>query len=150
MDLIDLTSENPLSTQLLFWFTDVMGKETNAVACSYKMLSKLTGKSKSTVQRAISVLKEYELIDVRRCGSTWLYCVNADVYWQSSPDNKKYAYFDKKICGGRSRKGKNRPSQITFKPVAYLPSRGKNVPIFMTSEEKTKMLHYRIPEAVVA
>ncbi|MFN0723105.1 replication/maintenance protein RepL [Vibrio cyclitrophicus] len=62
----DLIKKQPLSAEIMFYFMEVMGKNTNAVVCSYKTLQEVTGYSRPSVGRAIKTLKDMNWIDKRK------------------------------------------------------------------------------------
>ncbi len=58
-----LVRKNALAHEVLYFFVEHMGRTTNAVICSYKVLQELTGKSRPSVARAIRVLREDNWIE---------------------------------------------------------------------------------------
>ena len=55
----------------------------NAVVCSVQVLKEALSLSEATIYRAINVLKESEFLDVRKSGTTNVYCLNSDLVWKS-------------------------------------------------------------------
>ena len=63
----------------------------NAVACSQSLLMKITGKSRTTVHRAIVLLKESNFLGVQKVGNTQVFHLNASIVWHSYGNRIKYA-----------------------------------------------------------
>lgn len=94
MDLRRLTNKDSNALTILLIMVEKMNKQ-NALVISQKNLEKITGKSRTTVHRAIKVLKEERFIDVIKIGTANAYVVNANVFWQDDHDRKtKFAIFD--------------------------------------------------------
>ena len=71
-----LIRKNALGAEVLMFFIETMGRTTNAVVCSYKTLSELTGYSRTSVATAIRTLKDDNWIDTIKVGNATAYCVN--------------------------------------------------------------------------
>ncbi|WP_338156543.1 replication/maintenance protein RepL, partial [Xenorhabdus bovienii] len=97
-----LIRKSPLATEILWFFVEKMGRTTNAVVCSYKTLTELTGYSRTSVANAIKLLKEDNWIDTVKIGNATAYCVNERVVWQASKTQRKYAMFSATVVASAS------------------------------------------------
>ena len=97
-----LTRKSPLAHEILYYLVEHMGKTTNAVIVSYKTLQEVTNVSRSTVARAISILKDDNWVDAVKVGSATAYAVNARVFWQASRNQKEYAIFSATVVAAAS------------------------------------------------
>ena len=75
-----LTRKSPLAQEILFYLVEHMGRTTNAVVCSYITLQEATGMGRSSVGKAIKLLKSENWIEAVRIGSTTAYAVNPRVF----------------------------------------------------------------------
>lgn len=101
-DLQKLIAQNPVSAQILFFFIEKMGQFNNSVVCSYQTLIEVTGLSRSTIARAIKLLKEQNWIDTVKVGSATAYCVNAQVAWRKANNKRHYAIFSSTVIATSS------------------------------------------------
>lgn len=97
-----LIQKQPLAAEIMFYFMEVMGKNSNAVVCSYKTIQEVTGYSRPSVGRAIKTLKDMNWIDTVRVGSATAYAVNERIAWQSKKNNRKYAVFSATVIASES------------------------------------------------
>lgn len=89
-----LTNADSNALTVLLIMVEKMNKQ-NALVISQQNLMKITGKSRSTIVRAVSTLKEHQFVSVIKVGSANAYVVNADVFWRDSNIKKeKFAIFD--------------------------------------------------------
>lgn len=91
MDLRRLTNKDSNALSILLIMVEKMNKQ-NALIISQKNLEKITGKSRTTVHRAIKVLREEQFIEVIKVGTANAYVVNANVFWQDDHSKKN------KVC----------------------------------------------------
>ncbi|MDF4840143.1 plasmid replication initiation protein, partial [Vibrio parahaemolyticus] len=89
----ELIQKQPLSAEIMFYFMEVMGKNTNAVVCSYKTLQEVTGYSRPSVGRAIKTPKEQTWIESAKIGSAKEYDVNQTIRTTHGKNERKYALF---------------------------------------------------------
>ncbi|MHC5763650.1 hypothetical protein [Nostoc sp.] len=85
-----LTRVNPVATEIFLFLMEHMSNY-NAVACPHSLLMKITGKSRTTVHRAIVLLKESNFLGVQKIGTTQVFHLNAGIVWHSYGDRIKYA-----------------------------------------------------------
>lgn len=109
----DLIKKQPLSAEIMFYFMEVMGKNTNAVVCSYKTLQEVTGYSRPSVGRAIKTLKDMNWIDSVKVGSATAYAVNERIVWQSGKNQRKYAMFSATVIASESEQEKGYEEKAT-------------------------------------
>src|SRR5215216_2707402 len=76
-----LIRKNPLSAEILMFLIEKMGRTTNAVVCSYKTLTELTGYSRTSIANSLKTLKEDNWIEAIKIGNATAYCVNERVAW---------------------------------------------------------------------
>lgn len=88
-----LIRKNPLSAEILMFLVEKMGRTTNSIICSYATLQELTGYGKTSISKAIKILKEDNWIDAVKIGNATAYCVNERVAWQAAKNQRKYALF---------------------------------------------------------
>lgn len=108
-----LIRKNPLATEILLFFVEKMGKTTNAVVCSYKTLTELTGYSRTSIAKAVKLLKDDHWIDTVKIGSATAYCVNERVVWQSTKNLRKYAMFSATVVASEDEQGSDFHKKIT-------------------------------------
>ncbi|MCW4447485.1 helix-turn-helix domain-containing protein [Vibrio splendidus] len=101
----ELIKKQPLSAEIMFYFMEVMGKNTNAVVCSYKTLQEITGYSRPSVGRAIKNLKDMNWIDSVKIGSATAYAVNERIVWQSGKNQRRYAMFSATVIASETEQG---------------------------------------------
>lgn len=90
-----LSIRHPAASALLHYFAGRVG-EHNAVVISQSALARATGLSKSTVKRALAVLREGRWIDVARIGPTGTaaaYIINDRVVWHGKRDGIRHSLF---------------------------------------------------------
>lgn len=114
-----LTRKSPLASEILMYLIEHMGRTTNAVVCSYVTLMEVTGVSRSSVARAIKVLKEDAWIDAVKIGNATAYGINARAFWQASRNQKKYAIFSATVIASASEQEGGVVEQS--KPLRYIP-----------------------------
>lgn len=91
-DLMWLIAENPTAYRILLFLLDHMDKY-NAVMCSHAVLSDYFGLSRSTVSRAVKLLKEKNFVYIYKSGTTNVYVTNPDIAWNSWGTNRKFCQF---------------------------------------------------------
>jgi hypothetical protein len=93
--LAKLAMSHPRATSVLHTLVSKMGRH-NAVVASLPNLVKLTGASRNTLIRALTVLREQNWIEVRQIGAsgtTNVYVVNDRVAWSGARDGIRYSLF---------------------------------------------------------
>ena len=94
--IAELGQKNSLSLSLLMMLAQTMNKQ-NAVLMSYETMQALTGKSRSSLVRAMSVLKKDNWIQTIKIGTANAYVVNDAVFWTDKGDKKKFANFSAQV-----------------------------------------------------
>ena len=69
----------------------------NAVICSYKVMQEKFNLGQATVARAIKLLKKHKFVDIVKSGTSNVYMINKQLYWNSWGTNYAYAEFGAKI-----------------------------------------------------
>lgn len=86
--------QNPLAVDIFLFIAKNMGKD-NILICSIDILMEETGKSRSTVHRAIRFLKENNVIVAVKFGSCTGYAVDGHYVWTTFNCEGRYAVFEK-------------------------------------------------------
>jgi len=85
-----LTLINPTATTIFLFLVEHMSRY-NAVSCSHALLMKVTGKGRTTVSQAVSVLKNMNFIGIKKIGTAQVFHLNANVVWHNYGDKVKFA-----------------------------------------------------------
>lgn len=86
-ETVDLANRAPAAFTVLMTLVKQMNK-VNSVMISNESLERICGISNSTVKRAIKILREQQWIDVLKVGTSNVYRVNSNVFWQDRADGK--------------------------------------------------------------
>ena len=100
-DLRRLTAQSVPAAQVLMLLGEKMNK-ANAVVCSYKVLSEITGYGRTTLHNAIKLLEGERWVQVVKVGSANAYIVNSRVFWQDTGAKKRHASFHATIMATES------------------------------------------------
>jgi len=125
-EMRELARKNPLAHEILYYLVEHMGRTTNAVVVSYKTLQEVTSTSRSTVGRAIKLLKDDSWVDSVKIGSATAYAVNARVFWQAGRNQKEYAIFSATVVASASEQDSDFREKANHKL--------KHVPIIQNNE----------------
>ena len=106
-----LMRESPAAYRLLRFIAQNMDNY-NALVCSYRVFQEALGYSTSTITRAISLLREHNFIAIAKSGTTNVYFINKNLYWNSYGTNYAYAEFGAKIIVTASEQDKEEQEQI--------------------------------------
>lgn len=128
-----LARKSPLAHEILYYFVEHMGVNTNAVVCSYKTLCEITGVSRPTVGRAIKLLKDDNWVDAVKIGNATAYAVNERVFWQSGRANRKYAIFSATVIASENEQDSDYHEKVKQK-LTYIPIIEDNETISVTNE----------------
>jgi len=96
-----IIQENSTAAEIFYFFVEHMDYG-NSIACSSVVLEEITQKSRSTVSRALKLLKERNFIDISKMGTTNVYHINATVAWSTFSNNKQYAKLNATIVLSKS------------------------------------------------
>lgn len=96
-----IISQNAVAGQLYMFFMENMDVSSNSIMVSHKILEEVTGKSITTIFRAVSCLEENGLIAIGKVGNTNVYILNPEVAWATSRDKKDFVNFKGNILLGR-------------------------------------------------
>lgn len=92
----ELMKQNAFASSVLFFLLEHMDNR-NSLACSHTVLMEYFGKSRSTIHRAITTLKDEGFLAVLKMGNSNVYTVNPDLAWTDKRSNKKFSKYDGKI-----------------------------------------------------
>ena len=95
-----LLNKNPLACEIFLFLLEHMDT-SNALACSSALLEDYFEKSRTTIFRAIKVLKEEGFVHTLKLGTSNVYIVNQDIAWSSWNNKKEYCKFEGKILVSR-------------------------------------------------
>lgn len=115
-----LARKSPVAHEILYYLVEKMGRTTNAVVCSRKVLSEVTECSIATVGRAIKILKDDNWIETVKIGSASAYCVNERVFWQAGRNQREYAIFSATVVASASEQESNFRAKAAEK-LTYIP-----------------------------
>lgn len=87
-----LMQKSGIASSILNFIMEHMDYQ-NALMCSYQVFIDYFEISKSTVTRAINLLKDNGFIDVLKSGTSNVYIVNSEIAWCSWENQKKYCKF---------------------------------------------------------
>jgi hypothetical protein len=86
-ETVSLANHAPAAFMVLMTLVKQMNK-ANSVMISNESLERICGVSNSTIKRAIKILREQQWIDVLKVGTSNVYRVNSNVFWQDRADGK--------------------------------------------------------------
>lgn len=113
-----LIAESAPAGQLLMTMVSNMGRG-NALVASQMALVEATGLSRSTVQRALKVLRERKWVEVVQIGpnkSSSAYVINSRVAWTGKTDGKRHSLFHAVVLAAESEQ-----TQIETGELKHLP-----------------------------
>lgn len=121
-EMRQLTRKNPLAQEILFYFVEHMGRTTNAVVCSYATLQEVTGMGRTSVAKAIRLLKDENWLDSVKVGSATAYAVNARVFWQAARNQKQYAIFEAVVIASETEQASdfNEKAKQSLKHIPFI------------------------------
>jgi biotin operon repressor len=117
-DLDELAFKSPAARKLLTSLVKAMNKQ-NAVMVSQESLVKLTGMSRPTVQRAVTLLREQQWIDILKVGTANVYRVNSGVFWTARADGR-WASFSAEVLLNFDEQDEKTKAQPTAK-LRHIP-----------------------------
>lgn len=88
-----LMDKNVLACKIFLFIMEHMDRK-NALACSSAILEDYFGKSRSTISRAIKILKENGFVHVLKMGNCNVYIVNQEIAWTDKGNLKQYCKFE--------------------------------------------------------
>lgn len=94
--LMILNTISPLATNILYFMIE-NANNYNCVIISQKTLGKIFGKSVTSINLAVKILKEHNFINIKKDGRGNIYFVNANIIWKSYGTNHKFAEFNAKV-----------------------------------------------------
>ena len=94
LEMLQLMAKDSNAMALFFFLCRCMRDRSNTLVASAPALMQFTGMRKTALFAAIKALKERRIIDVRKSGTTNVYCMNAKVVWRWGNHEKHYAAFE--------------------------------------------------------
>lgn len=91
-----LMAKSPIAYRVFKFLINSMDTY-NAVMCSHQVLMEQFDVSKTTITRAVRLLKEKQYIDIHKSGTSNVYSINKNIAWNSWGSNFKYAKFGANI-----------------------------------------------------
>lgn len=117
-----LMSESPIAYRIFRFLVNNMDGY-NAVVCSQTVLQEKFDIGRTTVFRAIKLLKEKKVIDIYKSGTTNVYSINKNIVWNSWGSNFKYAKFSANILISESEQQEDeiKLKAIKHKEITVIP-----------------------------
>lgn len=91
-----LMSQSPIAYRIFKFLINNMDSY-NAVMCSQIVLQEKFNVSRTTVARAIKLLKDKQYIEIYKSGTSNIYAVNKEIAWNSWGNNYKHGKFGANI-----------------------------------------------------
>lgn len=91
-----LMSESPIAYRIFRFLVNNMDGY-NAVVCSQIVLQEKFEVGRTTIYKAVKLLKDKKFLDVYKSGTTNVYSINKNIVWNSWGTNYKYAKFSANI-----------------------------------------------------
>ena len=106
-----LMAQSPIAYRIFKFLINNMDSY-NAVMCSQAVLQETFDVSRTTIARAIKLLKDKKYIDVYKSGTSNIYAVNKEIAWNSWGNNYKHGKFGANIILSESEQDETIKSQI--------------------------------------
>lgn len=118
LDYVLKQKDGLVSLRIFLFLIDHMDNY-NAVVCSHKVIQEALDMSLSTVNRGVKCLKDNQILEIGKTGTTNVYYLNKEIIWHSWSNNRKYAKFGATVVLSESEQKAEttRYSQITLKDV---------------------------------
>lgn len=107
-----LMKENPNAYIIWDWMVDKMGPY-NSLLCSYTVMQEALNMSRSTVSRAIKLLKERGFIVIKKSAASNVYLLNDNVVWKSWGKNIKFCEFPSNVILSASEQTEKETKKVT-------------------------------------
>lgn len=132
---------SPVAAELMFLLGEKMNRQ-NALMCSFITLSEITGLSRSTLSKAINLLKDEQWIQVIKIGTANAYLVNNSIFWQDTADKKyRHGQFAATIIASQSEQDISENwKNVTLRQFPFLESRNINAIKEITDEETGEII----------
>ena len=106
-----LMAESPIAYRIFRFLTNHMDGY-NAVVCSQAVLQESFQVGRTTIYKAVKLLKDKQFLTVYKSGSTNIYTLNKNIVWNSWGTNFKYAKFEANIVLSESEQEKKVQAKI--------------------------------------
>lgn len=91
-----LMNKSSLACEIFLFIIEHMDT-SNALACSSAIFEDYFGKSRSTISRAIKILKDEGFVSTLKMGTSNVYIVNQEIAWTTWNNKKEYCKFQGNI-----------------------------------------------------
>jgi len=117
-----LMSESPMAYRIFRFLVNNMDGY-NAVVCSQTVLQEKFEVGRTTVYKAVKLLKDKNFLSVYKSGTTNVYSINKNIVWNSWGSNFKYAKFGANILISQSEQQEDeiKLKAVKHKEVTVLP-----------------------------
>lgn len=92
----ELIKTRPVAAEIFMFLSQYMDQK-NALVCSSTILEEVTGKSRSTISRAVAYLKDKQYLTVMKSGTANVFVLNPNVVWSARRNGKSYCEFQGNI-----------------------------------------------------
>lgn len=106
-----LMANSPIAYRIFKFLINNMDSY-NAVMCSQTVLQETFDVSRTTVSRAVKLLKEKQYVDVYKSGTSNIYTVNKQIAWNSWGTNYKHGKFGANIILSESEQDQSEQAKI--------------------------------------
>lgn len=114
-----LMGKSPIAYRIFKFLINNMDNY-NSLVCSQTVLQEVFNISRTTVARAIKLLKEKKYIKIYKSGTSNVYCINKNIVWSSWGSNYKYAKFGANIILSQSEQEQQIKSEITTEKIKQI------------------------------
>lgn len=95
--LATLALEEPAAHAVMYVLMERINKR-NALIASHSTLARITGKSRSTITRALAVLRKRNYIQIVKAGNVSIIVVNKRIVWTTDTDlRERFSIFDAQV-----------------------------------------------------
>lgn len=118
-DLSELADKSLFAFKIFSFLMERMTRQ-NAVVISQTTLAEILECDKSTISRAIKVLRDGNWVQVVRIGTSFGYLVNSKVVWRSH-QSKRYGYFSAEVITSETEQ-KESIDSLENQPLRHIPN----------------------------
>jgi len=118
-DLSELADKSLFAFKIFSFLMERMSRQ-NAVVVSQTTLAEILECDKSTISRAIKVLKNGNWVQVVKIGTSFGYLVNSRVVWRSHQE-KRYGYFGADVIVSETEQAQT-VEELENQPLKHIPN----------------------------
>ena len=125
-----LIKKSALAAEVLTFLLEGMDNN-NAVICSYRVLEEITGYSRRSLSRAVSILKKDKWIQSIKVGTANAYLVNSSAFWTTFNNGKQYSQFSATVIASETEQNTKgvKPEDVKLKKIAMYEKKEKPKPL---------------------